>query len=54
LEKLDRVLKVWKPKELRVIAYIDSDWDYNKVGRNQSRCWLQKPNMLQCQNKRRR
>ena len=31
--KLDRVLKIRKPKELRVIAYVDSDWAANKVSR---------------------
>ena len=31
--KLDRVIKIRKPKELRVIAYVDSDWAANKVSR---------------------
>jgi hypothetical protein len=31
--KLDRVLKIREPKELRVIAYVDSDWVTNSEGK---------------------
>jgi histone deacetylase 1/2 len=36
----DRVLKLRKPKELRVIAYVDSDWAANKVNRKSTTGYL--------------